>query len=42
MKGMPWCAVWDMYCYRHGVPVGASFLNEVRRYEAETLAARRP
>ncbi|MDW8212411.1 MAG: L-rhamnose isomerase [Roseiflexaceae bacterium] len=42
LKGMPWCAVWDMYCYRHGVPVGASFLNEVRRYEAETLAARRP
>lgn len=42
LKGMPWGAVWDMYCYRHGVPVGASFLNEVRRYEAETLAARRP
>ncbi|MCS6841022.1 MAG: L-rhamnose isomerase, partial [Roseiflexus sp.] len=41
LKGMPWGAVWDMYCYRHDVPVGASFLNEVRRYEADVLAVRR-
>ena len=40
LKGMPWGAVWDACCYRHDVPVGASFLNEVRRYETDVLAAR--
>jgi len=40
LKGMPWGAVWDAYCYRHDVPVGAGFLNEVRRYETDVLAAR--
>ncbi len=40
LKGMPWGAVWDAFCDRHGVPVGASFLNEVRRYESDALAAR--
>ncbi len=40
LKGMPWGAVWDMYCHRHDVPVGAGFLNEVRQYESGVLAAR--
>lgn len=40
LKGMPWGAVWDAFCDRYGVPVGASFLNEVRRYESDVLAAR--
>ena len=40
LKGMPWGAVWDAYCHRHDVPAGASFLNEVRRYETDVLTAR--
>ncbi len=39
-KGLPWQAVWDAYCDRHNVPVGISFLNEIRRYEVEVLAER--
>ncbi|WP_448336879.1 L-rhamnose isomerase [Chloroflexus aurantiacus] len=40
LKGMPWQAVWDMYCYRHDVPIGIAFLNEIRHYEAAVLAMR--
>lgn len=40
LKGMPWQAIWDMYCYRHDVPIGIALLNEIRHYEAEVLAMR--
>ena len=40
MKGMSAGAVWDHYCMREGAPVGAEWLEEVRRYEKETLAER--
>jgi L-rhamnose isomerase len=33
LKGMPWQAVWDAYCLRSNVPVGAAFLTEIRAYE---------
>ena len=32
-KSMPFGAVWDEYCRRQNVPVGAAWLDEVRRYE---------
>lgn len=40
-KSLPFAAVWDFYCLRFGAPAGAAWLEEVRRYERATLAARR-
>ncbi len=40
LKSMPFAAVWDQYCYRNEVPVGAAWINEMRAYEARVLAAR--
>ena len=40
LKTMPFGAVWDQCCERAGVPVGAAWLEEVRRYEREVLAKR--
>jgi len=39
-KGLPWGAVWDHYCLTSGVPVGQSWLDEVRCYEHAVLAKR--
>ena len=39
-KTLPAGAVWDEYCRRHGVPVGAAWLDEVRAYEKAVLARR--
>jgi len=33
IKTLPSGAVWDYYCLRHDVPVGMSWMEEVRRYE---------
>jgi L-rhamnose isomerase len=32
-KSLPWGAVWDAYCERKGVPVGAAWLQAVRGHE---------
>jgi L-rhamnose isomerase len=40
LKGMPWGAVWDMFCLRHEVPVGAALLEPIRAYERQMLAGR--
>jgi L-rhamnose isomerase len=40
MKSMPWQAVWDEFCERNDVPVGAGWLNEVRSYEKDVLSRR--
>jgi L-rhamnose isomerase len=40
LKGLPFGAVWDQFCARMGVPVGAALIDEVRRYEREVLAGR--
>jgi len=40
MKVMPAGAVWDYYCARQGVPVGAAWLEEIKKYEREVLAKR--
>ncbi|HUP02424.1 MAG TPA: L-rhamnose isomerase [Bryobacteraceae bacterium] len=39
-KTLPWAAVWDAYCERQSAPPGAAWLDEVRGYEREVLAAR--
>ncbi|HPA19464.1 MAG TPA: L-rhamnose isomerase [Verrucomicrobiae bacterium] len=40
MKVMPAGAVWDYYCAKKGVPVGAAWLDEVKKYEADVLSKR--
>ncbi len=39
-KTRPFGAVWDEYCRRSNVPVGADWLQEVKSYERSTLAGR--
>lgn len=39
-KSLPWAAVWDAYCERQGVPVGAAWLDEVKSYESQVLSKR--
>lgn len=40
LKSLPFGAVWDAHCLRQGVPVGFSFVDEIRGYERNVLAAR--
>jgi L-rhamnose isomerase len=40
LKTLPFGAVWDQYCDRAGVPVGRSWLDEVKTYERHVLSAR--
>ncbi len=40
MKSMPWQAIWDEFCERNNVPVGAKWLDEARAYEREVLLKR--
>jgi L-rhamnose isomerase len=40
IKTLPFGAVWDEFCRRASVPIGMSWLDQVRRYEKETLASR--
>ncbi len=40
LKGLPWGAVWDQFCLRQGVPVGAQVLDEIKSYEARVLPQR--
>jgi L-rhamnose isomerase len=39
-KALPWCAVWDEYCRRSGVPADSSFAASVKAYERGVLARR--
>ena len=39
-KSLPFGAVWDYYCLRQGVPVGADWLMQVKAYERDVLARR--
>jgi L-rhamnose isomerase len=39
-KTLPLSAVWDEYCRRNNVPVGAAWLAEVRAYEKNVLSKR--
>jgi len=40
-RTMPFGAVWDAYCERQGAPVGAAWLEEVKRYEKDVLSKRK-
>jgi L-rhamnose isomerase len=40
LKTLPYGAVWDYYCLQQGVPVGSAWLDSVRAYERDVLAAR--
>jgi L-rhamnose isomerase len=40
LKGMPFGAVWDYYCIQNNVPVGISFMDEIREYEKQELSRR--
>ena len=40
IKSLPWGVVWDRYCAMSGVPSGGRWLDEVRDYERNVMAAR--
>lgn len=40
LKSMPSGPVWDAFCQQADVPVGPAWLDDIRKYETETLAAR--
>lgn len=40
LKTLPFGAVWDYYCLKSGVPVGMSWLSEVKQYEGDVLLGR--
>jgi len=40
LKGLPFGAVWDYYCQSQGVPVGMSFMDEIKSYEDAVLSKR--
>ena len=39
-KTMPFGAVWDYYCLKQDVPVGETWVAEVKRYERDVLSRR--
>jgi L-rhamnose isomerase len=40
LKTMPFGAVWDYYCTKSSVPVGMSWLDDVKKYETDILSKR--
>jgi len=40
LKSLPFGAVWDYYCEKSGVPVGESWLDEVKKYEKNVTGKR--
>jgi len=40
LKGLPFGAIWDQYCWQQNVPVGYAFMDEIRSYEDKVLAKR--
>ena len=40
LKTLPYGAVWDYYCQRESVPVGSTWLDEIRQYESDVLSQR--
>ncbi len=41
LKALPAGAVWDYYCLRQGVPVGAAFMGVIKDYEKKELSKRK-
>ena len=40
LKTLPFGAVWDFYCLKSGVPVGDTWLHEIKTYEKNILSKR--
>jgi L-rhamnose isomerase len=40
LKGLPFSAVWDYYCLQQDVPVGISYMDEIRAYEEQVQSKR--
>lgn len=40
LKGLPFGAVWDYYCWQQNAPVGLGFMAEINAYEQNVLARR--
>jgi L-rhamnose isomerase len=40
LKTLPFPAVWDKFCLENNVPVGATWLNDIKEYEDEVLSKR--
>ncbi|MHB8963024.1 MAG: L-rhamnose isomerase [Saccharofermentanales bacterium] len=40
LRTMPFGAVWDYYCAKSGVPVGAAWISEAQQYEKQALQLR--
>ncbi len=41
LKTLPLGAVWDAHCQRQDTPAGTAWLDQIKRYEAEVLSARK-
>ncbi|MCC8038956.1 MAG: L-rhamnose isomerase [Bacteroidales bacterium] len=39
-KSMPWGDVWDEFCRRNNVPVGAEYISQIQDYEKKVLSKR--
>src|SRR5690606_21364074 len=39
-KALPFGAVWDYHCLKHGVPAGSAWIDEVKAYERDVLSRR--
>lgn len=39
-KNMPWNAVFDYFCLKNSVPVGADYIGEIQQYEKEVTGKR--
>jgi L-rhamnose isomerase len=40
LKSMPFGTIWDYYCTKKNVPVGMSYLNNIKDYEKKILINR--
>lgn len=40
VKSLPFAPIWDYYCMSRNVPVGSSWLDDVKKYEQKTLRKR--
>ena len=39
-RAKPFGAVWDNYCMTKDVPLGATFIGEIQKYENDVLSRR--
>jgi len=39
-KSLPFAPIWDYYCLQKNVPVGSTWLDDVKQYEKDVLSLR--